>query len=277
MAHAEMLITAGNNERALADLKTAEALTKGDKAIVSRLAADYELADKPEEARRVAEAAGLNRPPAQVSRDGTLKVVGTPEEIEAANSEDSVVASKALEILLKKNPNNAMLLARLGVAYRTVDANRSLEYYKRAAALEPANPDYATGYSSALVQAHRFAEAAAILHRVIQVAPDNYVAHANLATALYELKQFAPAIAEYEWLVKTKPDLSVAYYFIATAYDYLGEYEQALATYETFLARADAKANQLELEKVKLRLPSLRKQIQLGQGIKRKPERPTQH
>jgi tetratricopeptide (TPR) repeat protein len=277
IAHAEMLITAGNNERAVADLKTAEALTKGDKAIVSRLAVDYELAGKPEEARRVAEAAGLDRPPMQVSRDGTLKVVGTPEEIEAANSEDSVVASKALEILLKKNPNNAMLLARLGVAYRTVDANRSLEYYKRAAALEPANPDYATGYSSALVQAHRFAEAAAILHRVIQVAPDNYVAHANLATALYELKQFAPAIAEYEWLVKTKPDLSVAYYFIATAYDYLGEYEQALATYETFLARADAKANQLELEKVKLRLPSLRKQIQLGQGIKRKPERPTQH
>jgi len=268
MERAEILITAGNNERALTDLKTAEPLTKGDKAIVSRLAADYELAGRPNEARRVAEAAGLN-PPSDVTGDGTLRVVGTPEEIEAANSSDPAVASKALETLLAKNPNNAMLMARLGVAFRTVDPNRSLDYYKRAAALEPANPDYATGYSSALVQARRFGEAAIILRRVIKVAPDNYVAHANLATALYELKQFAPAIAEYEWLLKTKPNLNVAYYFIATAHDYLGEYEQALGAYESFLARADA-ANQLEIEKVKLRLPSLRKQIQLGQGIKRK-------
>jgi tetratricopeptide (TPR) repeat protein len=275
MERAELFITAGNNERALVDLKTAEPLSKTDKAIASRTAADYELAGKPDEARRVAEAAGLNRP-SPVSADGSLKVVGTPEEIDAANSDDPVVARKALENLLVKNPNNAMLLARLGVAYRTVDAGRSLDYYKRAAALVPANPDYATGYSSALVQARRFAEAAVILRRVIQVAPDNYVAHANLATAFYELKQFAAAVTEYEWLLKTKPDLNIAYYFIATAHDYLGEYDQALQAYESFLARSDAQANQLEIEKVKLRLPSLRKQIQLGQGVKRKPERPTQ-
>ena len=73
------------------------------------------------------------------------------------------------------------------------------------------------------MQARRFAEAVGILRRVIQTAPNNYVAHANLATALYELKQFAAAVAEYEWLLKAKPDLQVAYYFIATAHDYLGE------------------------------------------------------
>jgi tetratricopeptide (TPR) repeat protein len=273
---AEMRISASDNERALADLKTAETLNKGDKAIASRLAADYELAGKPDDAKRVADAAGLTQAP-PVSIDGTLKVVGTAQEIEAANSEDPAVSLKALENLLEKNPNNATLLARLGVAYRTVDANRSLDYYKRAAAKEPANPDYATGYSSALVQARRFAEAVPILRRVIQVAPSNYVVHANLATALYELKQFAAAVAEYEWILNAKPDLHVAYYFIATAHDYLGEYDLALEAYESFLARADAKANQLELEKVKLRLPSLRKQIQLGQGVKRKPERPTEH
>jgi hypothetical protein len=64
----------------------------------------------------------------------------------------------------------------------------------------------------------------------------------------------------------------VAHYFIATAHDYLGEYEQALAAYESFLASADSKTNQLEIDKVKLRLPSLRRQIQLGQGVKRKSE-----
>lgn len=269
MERAEMRSSSGDKERALADLKSAEPLTKGEKAIASRIAADYELAGKPDDARRVAEAAGL-KPAPQVSSDGVLKVIGTPEEIDAANSDDPVAARKALETLLEKNPNNAMLMAKLGAAYRTVDANRSLEYYKRASTIEPANPDYATGYSSALVQARRFAEAAIILRRVIAIAPNSYAAHANLATALYELKQFAAAVSEYEWLLKTKPDLSVAYYFIATAHDYLGEYNQALAAYESFLARADVKTNQLELEKVKLRLPLLRKQIQLGQGVKRK-------
>ncbi|HEX3184912.1 MAG TPA: hypothetical protein VHQ94_08940, partial [Pyrinomonadaceae bacterium] len=56
---------------------------------------------------------------------------------------------------------------------------------------------------------------------------------------------------------------------IATSHDYLGEYPEALAAYEKFLAAADAKTNQLEIDKVKLRLPSLRRQIQLGEGAKK--------
>jgi tetratricopeptide (TPR) repeat protein len=166
-----------------------------------------------------------------------------------------------------------MLLARLGSAYRTIDPARSLAFYRRAADLQPGNADYATGFGAALVQARRFSEAVGILRRVIAVEPDHYAAHANLATALNGLKQYSQALSEYEWLLKAKPDLVVAYYFIATAHDYLGEYPQALEAYENFLARADAKTNQLEIEKVKLRLPSLQRQIKLGQGVKRKPEK----
>jgi tetratricopeptide (TPR) repeat protein len=279
MERAEIRIANGDNELAIADLKAAEPLTKGEKARSSRLAADYQQAGRSDEAHRIGAAAGLNQAAAGagVSEKGALKVVGTPEEIDAANSDDPITARKAMETLLTKNPDNAMLLARLGAAYRTVDPNSSLNYYKRAAGIEPANPDYATGYSSALVQARRFSEAVAVLRKVIAASPNNYAAHANLATALYELKQFAAALDEYEWLLKTKPDLTVAYYFIATAHDYLGEYDQALAAYESFLSRADTNANQLEIEKVKLRLPSLRRQIQLGQGEKRKAPRPTNH
>jgi len=276
LERAEIHIAAGDKEQAIADLKAVEPLIKGEKANFSRLAAAYELAGKPDEARRVAESAGLIRSDDGAAK-GASKVVGTPGEIEAANSDDPTRARKALELLLGKNPDNAMLLARLGASYRTADPARSLDYYKRATTIEPANPDYATGYSSALVQARRFAEAASVLRKVIAAAPDNFVAHANLATALYELKQFAQALDEYEWLLKAKPDLTVAHYFIATAHDYLGEYEQALSAYEDFLARADAKTNQLEIEKVNLRLPSLRRQIKLGQGVKLKSQRPTNH
>jgi tetratricopeptide (TPR) repeat protein len=159
-----------------------------------------------------------------------------------------------------------MLLARLGASYRTDDPRRSLEFYHRAAQKQPDNPDYATGYAAALVRARRFGDAAGILRRVVARHPNNYTAHANLATALYELKQYAEALPEYEWVVQTKPDTTVAYYFIATAHDYLGQYPQALAAYENFLQRADAKTNQLEIEKVNLRLPLLRRQVKLGEG-----------
>jgi tetratricopeptide (TPR) repeat protein len=273
LERAELRIEAGDKERAFADLKVAEPLIKGERASLSRLAADYELAGKPEEARRVAESAGLVKPE-EADTKAKLKVAGTPEEIAAANSDDPATARKALETLLAKNPKNAMLLARLGASYRTTDPTRSLNFYKSAAEIEPTNPNYAIGYAAALIQARRFSEAASILRRVIGAAPDNYAAHANLATALYELKQFAPAVEEYEWLLRAKPDLTVAYYFIATAHDYLGEYEQALVAYESFLGRADAKTNQLEIEKIKLRLPLLRRQIQRGEGVKQKASRP---
>jgi tetratricopeptide (TPR) repeat protein len=251
-------------------LKAAERIKPGDKQILSRLLDLYQRAGKTDEANHLAESLGIVNESGGDSNQGTVNVTGTPEEIEAANSDDPLKARKALESLLAKNPRNARLLAKLGASYRTEDPSRSLDFYRRANEIEPSNPDYATGYSSALVQARRFAEAVALLRRVISAAPDNYVAHANLATALYELKNFAAALLEYEWLLKSKPDIVIAYYFIATAHDKMGEYQEALAAYETFLARADPKTNELEIEKVKLRLPSLRKQIRLGQGVKRK-------
>jgi tetratricopeptide (TPR) repeat protein len=176
----------------------------------------------------------------------------------------------AEEELLKEQPRNAARLSCLGAALRTVDPVRSLELYRQAAEIEPRNIGLATGYAAALVQARRFAEAAVILRRILAVQPDNFVARTNLATALYELKHFPDALAEFKWLVAARPELVVAYYFIASAHDNLGEYPEALAAYETFLARADAAKNQLEIDKVNLRLPSLRNQIKRGEGVKKK-------
>jgi tetratricopeptide (TPR) repeat protein len=266
---AEIRIEVGNKEHAIDDLRAAEKLIKGDRVSSSRLAAAYELAGNPAEALRIAQSAGLIRPQ-EVSSEGAIKVVGSPDEIKAANSEDLIESRRALESLLEKNPGNAMLMARLGSSFRTVDPARSLDLYRRALEIEPHNADYATGYSSALVQARRFGDAVAVLRKVISAAPNNYVAHANLATALSSLKQYPQALDEYEWLLRAKPELTVTHYFIATTHDYLGQYEQALAAYEIFMASADSKTNQLEIEKVKLRLPTLRRQIQLGQGVKPK-------
>ena len=153
------------------------------------MAEALQQAGKADEALAVAKSAGLEIQPAA----GNGGVVGTPEEIEAANSTDPAIARKALEKLLEKNPSNAMLLGRLGASYRTDDPARSLEFYRKASELQPNAPEYALGYGAALVQARRFAQAAYILRQVVKATPNDYIAHANLATALYESKRYQEA------------------------------------------------------------------------------------
>jgi tetratricopeptide (TPR) repeat protein len=254
---------------AIKDLQTADKSKPGDKSILSRLAYVYQQAGRVDEANAAAKAAGLK---VEVGAGaGKTNVIGTPEEIEAANSNDPSVARPALEKLIEKNPRSAFLLSKLGASYRTDKPDKALELYRRAAELEPDSAEYAVGYAAALVQRRSFAEAARVLNEVVKVHGDNYAARANLATALYQMKQYADAIPQYKWLLSAKPDVVIAYYFIATAHDYLGEYPDALSAYEQFLAKADPKTNQLEVDKVKLRLPTLRRQIQLGEGAKKKP------
>ncbi|MEP6743006.1 MAG: tetratricopeptide repeat protein [bacterium] len=272
MERAELRIS--EHESAIEDLKAAELFSGVDKKNLVRIAAAYDRAGKTEDAQRVAKSAGLSDASGGRSSGS---VIGTAEELNLANSDDPIQSRDGLEKLLKKNPDNATLLARLGASYRTIDPARSLVFYRHALELDPANPNFATGYGAALVQARRFADAVVVLRKVVLAAPANYVAHANLATALYELKQFPEALIEYQWLLQTKPDLTVAHYFIATAHDYLGEYEEALASYETFLAHADQDKNRLEIEKVKLRLPSLHRQIQKGEGAKHKSGQSRKH
>jgi len=255
-------------EPAINDLKAATKLRPNDKVVLSRLAFVYQQAGRNDEAAATAKAAGLE---VQQNPNDKSGVIGTPEEIETANSADPKLARQAIEKLLEKNPRSAMLLARLGALYRIDDPAKSLQLYRKASEMEPTNADYAVGYAAALVQSRRFAEAAQILQLVVKNNPDNYAAHANLGTALYELKQYALAVPEFEWVLSVKPEVVVAHYFIATSHDYLGEYPEALAAYQKFLATADAKTNQLEIEKVKLRLPTLQRQIQLGEGAKKKP------
>lgn len=258
MRRAEALIQLGEDERALQDLKRAQRASSLDASKAVRLASLYARVGSSDEAIKLLD-----------SIDEDLKqspeVVLLRAEIDPS-AVDSATFRSSLEKLIKNDPGNVTLLARLGSLYRTTDPNRSAEYYRRALEIEPGNITYATGFAAALVQARRFDDAITILNRIIAASPDDYTAHANLAVALYEAKRYPEAIAEYRWLIGKKPDLSIAHFFIATAQDRMGEYTQALVSYEKFLSSADPARNKLEIEKVQLRLPSLRNQIKRGEG-----------
>jgi tetratricopeptide (TPR) repeat protein len=260
---AELRAATGDFEGALTDAAAANRVAKSTPETSLLLAKVYARAGKTDEALRTLDALDEEgkRLPAVISLRNSLT-----KDCSNQNDEDRA----ALEALLKQDARNASVLACLGASYRTSDPARSFDYYRRAADIEPSNINYATGFAAALVQGRRFADATVILRRIISVAPDNFTARTNLATALYELKQFPEAIAEFRLLLEAKPDLAIAYFFIASAHDYLGEYAEALAAYEKFLARADARVNQLEIDKINLRLPTLRNQIKRGEGVKKK-------
>jgi tetratricopeptide (TPR) repeat protein len=257
-------LDAGDNGGAFADVQVLEQSGFGhDVAGACEFALLYARAGKRDQALRVLDA--LTEKEKQ-----TPEVVGLRAEL-VNDGGSSAEERAALEQLLQRDPKNTDLLARLGEAYRRVDPLKSEDYFYRALQIEPKNVRFAIGYASALVQARRFADAIVVLQRIIAAAPNEYVAHANLALALYEMKNYAAAIPEYEWLAAARPEIAVTYFFMASAHDNLGEYQQALDAYEKFLARAAPVNNKLDIEKVNLRLPRLRDQIKRGQGKKSKP------
>ncbi len=268
LKRAELRIEAGDREAALEDLRAVEASWHNKRVPpptilehVLALASLYARAGQRDYALEVLGRLDTETPEATALRE---KII-----LSAADGDNPEVRA-TLEKIIDREPRNAATLAQLGALYRTVDAARSLQLYQQAVEIDPRNVEYATGYGAALVQSRSFDRAAAVLKQVVAAAPDNYAAHANLAAALDELKQYRAALAEYKWLNQRRPELAVTYFFIARAHDLLGEYAAALASYEAFLARADARTNSLEIDKVNLRLPTLRNQIKRGEGVKNK-------
>lgn len=248
-------------KNALEDANSAKTIEPKLSSVSIAVARIYAKMGKNEDALRILD-----------SLDDKAKELPEAQSLRASliKCDNSLETRTVLEKILEQQPKNSSLLACLGYAYRTVEPNLSMDFYRRAAELEPTNIGYATGYASALVQARKFESAVGILRRIIGVSPDDYAAHANLATALYELKLYPEALIQFGWLAAAKPDNSITYFYIATTHDYMENYKDALMAYEKFLSIADAAVNQLEIEKVNLRLPSLRKQVSRGEGKKKK-------
>lgn len=184
-----------------------------------------------------------------------------------------------LEALIKSDPNRADLHAQLAELYLPTQPEKALEQYSLATKLDPAQLGHQIGRASALVKLRRFQEAVEILNPVIAKNPKNeiaYFAHSNLAVALFELDDFQNAarefirLLEYQRIRGDQKRAAITIYFLGICLDKLGDLEQALKAYQQFMAIASSD-NQLEIEKVKLRLPSIQRQIKEGKG-KPKPK-----
>lgn len=195
--------------------------------------------------------------------------------IESGKAESAMAE---LEKLIKAEPNRAVLRAQLAELYLPKQPEKALEQYRAAAELDPKNANHHVGVASALVKLRKFQEAVDVLKPVLAANPKGdveYFARTNLATALFELDDFSNAAREFLWILDTQAKrgdrkrTAITLYFVGICLDKLGDYEQALKAYNQFLELASPD-NQLEIDKVKLRLPPLKRQIEQGKGRKKK-------
>lgn len=175
-----------------------------------------------------------------------------------------------LEKRLSENPKDVAALENLCNRTRVENPQKSLDYCRRASELEPSNINHAIGFGAALVQTRNFDQAVILFRKLLQIAPDNYTARVNLAASLFQLKRYNEAIVEYNWISEKQPDLAITYYFLGIAYDNSKEYIDAMANYQQFLKLAKPETNQLEIDKVNLRLPALQRQLEQNKSKRKK-------
>lgn len=203
---------------------------------------------------------------ASAELDRLSRQTAASRELRAKISTVTSTDPEELETKLKSNPDDLDAVARLCLLYRAAKPERALEFCRLAVRSEPGNLLFAARYGAALLQTGRLPEATSVLQRLKKSAPDNYTVRANLAAALFQQKRWAEAREEYLWISETQPERTVTFYLLGIVFDELREYTNALASYRRFLQAADASVNGLEIEKVRLRLPSLERQAKEGKG-----------
>lgn len=263
---AELLITRRDYVGAIADLREVQRLVP-DQSTLQRLA--WALAQN----RQSAEALQLYRQ--ILSADPTnseAKIAVAALTIEAGEGEEAIAQ---LEALIRTEPGRADLRAQLAEILLRKQPERALEQYLAAARIEPGQVSHRIGVGTVLVRLRRMAEAVGVLRTALSMNPSPalaYYAHTNLGTALFEQNDFTAAIPEFLWILEHQTDekrIPITLYFLGICYDRIGEYEEARKVYEQFLVRA-TEVNQLEIDKVRLRLPILQKQIRDGKGKRKK-------
>jgi tetratricopeptide (TPR) repeat protein len=107
-------------------------------------------------------------------------------------------AKRNFELELKIDPQNAGAEGVLGeIASHAGDTAGAIDHYKRAATLDSGFAEAFIGLGSALISEKRYAEAVSPLETAVKLAPDDPMAHYNLATALSRVGRKEEADREF--------------------------------------------------------------------------------
>ena len=107
-------------------------------------------------------------------------------------------AKKDFELELKSDPQNAGAEGVLGeIAAKAGDQAGAIEHFKRATTLDSGFAEAFIGLGTSLVSEKRFSEAVQPLETAVKLAPDDPMAHYNLAVALSRVGRKEDADREF--------------------------------------------------------------------------------
>jgi lipoprotein NlpI len=114
----------------------------------------------------------------------------------------------ALRARLARNPKDLAALVRLGdMEFDAQKFDKASDYYARALALDPTNPDVRTDYATALHQSGRDLDALKQLDTVLKARPNFPTALFNRGVVLQAIGRRTDAIADFKnYLSIVKPD-----------------------------------------------------------------------
>jgi protein O-GlcNAc transferase len=138
--------------------------------------------------------------------------------------------------LPKLGHKSADELAQIALRHHRSGSSAQAERsYRAALERTPRHVASLTLLSTLLLERREYAEAAALLERATQAAPQLGILHSNLGEALRRLDRKEEALRAFQRAVDVSPELAEAHYNLGLLLDQLGRLPEAIAAYETAL------------------------------------------
>jgi tetratricopeptide (TPR) repeat protein len=169
-----------------------------------------------------------------------------------------------LHELRKQHSGVAEVSFHLANAHYTLSSFDSAEvYYREAIAIDSTLSKAYVNLSLALENQRRFGEAEKILHRALEINPNDVLALCHVGQRLYERGDYGKAIEHYNRALEVDPDNAQAHYNLGLAFADAKMFSEALLEWETVvklgggdeLARTAAENVRLIRQYMKVKAP----------------------
>ena len=164
------------------------------------------------------------------------------------------VIEQRIRFILQENPNDPQAYVFLGDIYRPLDEKKALEYYQKAATLDPDAAGAYFGLGLIYNKQGKLDEALEQFQKAVNLSPDNVRYLDNLGFA-YSRKNLytTQAVKVYERILQIDADYLSVYYEIARLWLLLGDLNKALPYQQELVYRLeDRKTTDMEKNKVPL-------------------------
>lgn len=150
-------------------------------------------------------------------------------------------AIATLEPLYKASPDPRTARDLASLYLETKQYPAAADLLRPLIVQSPADAQLHLDYGTALMHQLKYAEAQAVLLKVVQLNPNNVQAYSDLAYAADQNKNYQLTIRVLDARAKLQPETPGTLFLRATAYDNLRMYKPAAESYKLFLKAADGK------------------------------------